>query len=124
MARSAGGAWAEGAWLCLAVAVLTYTLGGLSGFDTRPARACAEERTGRADPQAHRDIEQADVVVTSESFPLSHLCTWPDGTRVELVPGWANPLLIASLVGAVVCAGTAVRAGAKARPPHPPKDQS
>lgn len=104
--------------LCLCVAALAFTVGSMSGFDTRPTRACVHVRTGTTDPQAYRLPEHADIAITTRTFPPSTRCVWPDGTSVELVPPWANPLLLISLVGVVAFVGGAVRASSTRQRPH------
>ncbi|GGK60427.1 hypothetical protein Ppa06_25710 [Planomonospora parontospora subsp. parontospora] len=48
-------------------------------------------------------------------FPIRHLCHWEDGTTTDLVPAYVNPILVTSLVGAVLCMVMAVRARRRER---------
>ncbi|MEV0410082.1 hypothetical protein AB0I68_04520 [Streptomyces sp. NPDC050448] len=108
MSRSAFGQWSEGAWACLCVAVISFALGSFSGFDPRPTRPCIEELTAQYGPQSYRTPD-ADIAIERRHFPVSTVCTFPDGIRVQVVPGWVNPLLVGSLAGVAACAVVAVR---------------
>ncbi|MDX3850370.1 hypothetical protein [Streptomyces sp. AK02-01A] len=114
-ARISWAKWAGGIAFCLCVAAIAFVVGAMSGFDTRPTRPCVTERTGNMSPQAYRDPENDGIVMTWRAFPPSTVCTWPDGTKVELVPRWINALLFASLGGAVVLTGGAVVTAWRAR---------
>ncbi|MFF4421432.1 hypothetical protein ACFY04_11700 [Streptomyces sp. NPDC001549] len=122
MSRGAVGPWVEWAAACLCVAVLAFALGGLSGFDSRPTRPCLAERAEQFGPQSHRTPD-GDIKITSRYFPQSKVCAFPDGTSVELVPGWTNPLLVIALAGVAACGVAAcgvgaVRAGSSSRSPR------
>lgn len=91
-------AWAEGAALCVCVALLTYAFGAFSGVIDE-GEFCAV-KAGRDRP---------DSIVRNE-FPLSTECRWSDGFSVELVPAWINPVLFACLAGVALCVAMAVRA--------------
>ncbi|MET9695994.1 hypothetical protein ABZY31_03575 [Streptomyces sp. NPDC006529] len=117
-ARTRPARFGEAAVLCLCVGVLALAAGSMSGFETRPARACATARAGHFDPRSHEDGSNAGVTITSRAFPPSAVCTWPDGTTVQLVPLWITSVLLASLAAAVVSAGCAVRY--PATQPSPP----
>lgn len=41
-------------------------------------------------------------------LPLTHKCHWSDGTTTDLVPGYVNPTVIASLVFAAICGVLAI----------------
>ncbi|MCX5385269.1 hypothetical protein [Streptomyces sp. NBC_00083] len=109
-ARTRPGRCAEAATLCLSVAVVTLTFANLSGFDTRPTRACVTARTGRDAAQAYRDGGNDGITIVSRTLPPSTLCTWPDGTTVQLVPSWVDPVLLLSLAGAAGSAAMGCRA--------------
>ncbi|MCG6500027.1 hypothetical protein MCM47_38470, partial [Kitasatospora sp. A2-31] len=94
MARSVG------VVLCLLAAGVVWLLGMMSGVETRPARACVTELHGW-DPVEYRAPEHRDIRIEESLFPPSHVCRWPDGRSVELVPWWNAPLLFAALGGAV-----------------------
>ncbi|WP_330332375.1 hypothetical protein OHS33_23470 [Streptomyces sp. NBC_00536] len=108
-ARTRSGRFGELAALCLCVGVLAFAVGNMSGFESRPTRACATARSGHFDPRSHQDASNAGVTVISRAFPPSVVCTWPDGSTVQLVPFWVTWALPTSLAGAVVFAGLAVR---------------
>lgn len=72
--------------------------------------ALAEQRG----PGGYRTPD-ADITVSRTLLPVSVLCEFSGGTRVELVPAWVNPLLVLSLVGAAGCAAGSVRAASAAR---------
>lgn len=114
MSRGAVGPWVEGAVACLCAAVLAFALGGLSGIDSRPTRPCLEERAAQFGPRSYRTPD-GDMKITSRSFPLSKVCDFPDGTSVELVPVWTNPLIVIALAGVAACGVGAVRAGSSSR---------
>ncbi|MFA7765073.1 hypothetical protein [Streptomyces sp. NRRL S-448] len=114
MSRGAVGPWVEGAAACLCVALLAFALGGLSGFDSRPTRPCLAERAEQFGPQSYRTPD-GDIKITSRYFPQSKVCAFPDGTSVELVPAWTNPLLVVALAGVAACGVGAVRAGSSSR---------
>ncbi|MER7825892.1 hypothetical protein ABTX85_25400 [Streptomyces sp. NPDC096097] len=114
MSRGAVGPWMEGAVACLSVAVVAFTLGSLSGFDSGPVRPCIAERAERFGPQSARTPD-GDIKITSRVFPVSRACAFPDGVEVELVPVWINPLQVIALAGVVVCGVRAVRAGSSSR---------
>ncbi|MFC9297228.1 hypothetical protein ACFTWH_01840 [Streptomyces sp. NPDC057011] len=109
MSRTAPGQWTEGAVACLSVAAIAFALGSFSGFDPRPTRPCVEALAEQHGPQSHRTPD-ADIAIDRGYFPVSTLCTFPGGVRVEVVPGWVNPLLVGSLAGVAACAVTAGRA--------------
>lgn len=117
MSRGAVGPWVEGAVACLCLAVLAFAVGGLSGLNSRPTRPCLEERAAQFGPESHRTPD-GDIKITSRSFPLSKVCDFPDGTSVELVPIWANPLIVIALAGVAACGVGAVRARSSARSPR------
>ncbi|MFD9029741.1 hypothetical protein ACFVZW_01050 [Streptomyces sp. NPDC059567] len=96
--------WTVGAVLSAAVTLATYALGAMSGF-TQVAKICAV-KAGKG-PSARPDS------ITESGFPLSQVCHWRDGTSVDLVPAWVNPLLYAGLTAVVVCSALAVYAAAK-----------
>ncbi|MFD9482197.1 hypothetical protein [Streptomyces nojiriensis] len=114
MSRGAVGRWVERAAACLCVAVLAFALGGLGGLDSRPTRPCLAERAEQFGPQSYRTPDN-DIKITSRYFPPSKACAFPDGTSVELVPGWTNPLLVVALAGVAACGVGAVRAGTSSR---------
>ncbi|MFF2786357.1 hypothetical protein ACFVT6_06260 [Streptomyces sp. NPDC058049] len=114
MSRGAVGRWVERAAACLCVAVLAFALGGLGGLDSRPTRPCLAERAEQFGPQSYRTPDN-DIKITSRYFPPSKECAFPDGTSVELVPGWTNPLLVVALAGVAACGVGAVRAGTSSR---------
>ncbi|MGW5650970.1 hypothetical protein [Streptomyces humi] len=93
--------WAAGALVAAVVALILYAVGALSGF-TQDAKVCAV--------RAGKGAASRPESITESAFPLSHVCRWGDGTSVDLVPGWLNPLLYAALTGVVVCSALAVRA--------------
>uniref|UniRef100_A0AAU2JWE1 Uncharacterized protein n=1 Tax=Streptomyces sp. NBC_00049 TaxID=2903617 RepID=A0AAU2JWE1_9ACTN len=120
LSRGAVGAWAEAAGACPSVAVIAFAAGGLSSFDSRPTRPCLAECAERFGPETHRTPD-ADMAITSRTFPVSTVCAFPDGTRVELVPGWINPLIVGSPAGAAGCVAMAVQAGTSSHRPRSPR---
>ncbi|WP_328310517.1 hypothetical protein OG432_11700 [Streptomyces sp. NBC_00442] len=123
-ARTRPGRCGEAATLCLCVFVVTLAVGNLSGFDTRPTRACVTARTGHDAVRSYHYAADAGITIDSRPLPPSVLCTWPDGATVQLVPSWVDPVLLLSLAGAVayVAMGcrAAVREGRRTRPGAPP----
>ncbi|WP_354637328.1 hypothetical protein [Kitasatospora camelliae] len=89
-----------GVVLCLLAAGVVWLFGMMSGFETRPTRACVTELYGW-DPVAYRAPEHENIRIEESLFPPSSVCRWPDGRSVELVPWWNAPLLFGALGGAV-----------------------
>ncbi|MBN3931992.1 hypothetical protein IQ279_20570 [Streptomyces verrucosisporus] len=92
--------WALGAALCYCAALLCYGWGAFSGF-TKTGEACAVD-AGKP-PTARPDS------ISQDAFPLSTVCRWEDGTEVDIVPLFVNPVVLALVAGAVVCLVYAVR---------------
>ncbi|MFB7379669.1 hypothetical protein ACFC6U_21995 [Kitasatospora purpeofusca] len=90
-----------GVVLCLLAAGAVWVLGMMSGIETRPTRACVTELYGW-DPAEYREPEHKDIRIEESFFPPSHVCRWPDGRSVDLVPWWNAPLLFGALGGAVL----------------------
>ncbi|MFB0631081.1 hypothetical protein [Streptomyces sp. AB3(2024)] len=108
------GKWAEAAVLCLAAAALLASVGAGTGLDPRPVRPCVEALAEKEGPGGFRTPD-ADITIRRTMLPISVLCEFPGGTRVELVSPWVNPLLALSLVGAAGCAAGFVRAARATR---------
>ncbi|MFI8498015.1 hypothetical protein ACIGFK_05875 [Streptomyces sp. NPDC085524] len=108
MSRTAAGQWSEAAMVCLSLAVIAFAWGNLRGFSSRPTRPCLDALTAQHGPQSHRTPD-ADIKIDQSYFPVSTECTFPGGVRVEVVPIWVNPLLMASLAGIAYCTVRAVR---------------
>ncbi|MDH6137697.1 hypothetical protein P3T37_007130 [Kitasatospora sp. MAA4] len=99
--RSQSRWWLTGAVLSLAASAVLFGYGALSGF-TRAGKLCALA-AGRS------PSDLPDGTVEQTLLPLSHVCRWRDGTSVDLVPGWLNPLLALCLAAAIGCVVLAVR---------------
>lgn len=108
------GKWAEAAGLCLCAAVVLFASGALTGLNVRPVRPCVEALVEKRGPNTYRTPD-ADIAIHRTLVPVSVLCEFPGGTRVELVSPWVNPLLALSLVGAAGCAAGTVRAATARR---------
>lgn len=108
------GKWAEAAVLCLGAAALLTAAGALTGLDSRPVRPCVQALAEHEGPGGYRTPD-ADITIRRTMLPISVLCTFPGGTRVELVSPWVNPLLALSLVGAAGCTAGCVRAARATR---------
>ncbi len=93
--------WIKGLALSVAVAVPTFITGAMAGF-SQVGEICGVE-AGR---------ERADSVAQTR-FPLSTVCGWKDGTTLDLVPAWVNPVLCLCAAAAVVCAFMALSAAIK-----------
>ncbi|MGF1431430.1 hypothetical protein [Kitasatospora sp. LaBMicrA B282] len=92
-ARGVGG-WLTGAAGGLLLAAALFCYGALSGF-TRAGKACALA-AGRSPSDPPDRVQQT-------LLPLSHVCRWPDGTHVDLVQPWLNPLLALCVAVAIGC---------------------
>ncbi|MER7823762.1 hypothetical protein ABTX85_14490 [Streptomyces sp. NPDC096097] len=99
--RSGPSSWGKGLALSVAVAVPTFITGAMAGF-TQVGETCGVE-AGKA---------RADSVAQTR-FPLSTVCGWRDGTTLDLVPAWVNPVLYLCAAAAVVCIFMALRAAIK-----------
>ncbi|WP_314252551.1 hypothetical protein [Streptomyces sp. DSM 40907] len=96
--RTGPSPWIKGLALSVAVALPTFITGAVAGF-SQVGEICGVE-AGR---------ERADSVAQTR-FPLSTVCGWKDGTTIDLVPAWVNPLLCLCAAAAVVCAFMALSA--------------
>lgn len=63
------------------------------------------------------DDMQSKMIRTTDWFPPSQVCRFPNGEVQQLVPSWANPALYACLACAAVCIAAALWAWARSRPP-------
>ncbi|WP_405363017.1 hypothetical protein OG535_35920 [Kitasatospora sp. NBC_00085] len=87
--------------LLLGLAGVVWFLGMMAGFDTRPTRPCVNAIEGGWSAQGYRAPEHQGIRFDEGFFPPSHVCRWPDGRSVELVPWWNAPLFLGALAGAV-----------------------
>ncbi|AUY52492.1 hypothetical protein [Streptomyces sp. CB01881] len=81
-----------------------YLSGYSEGFTLDIGEKCVmADNGGRMAGARHRED---DLLRTSEGLlPLKVECQWEDGSALELVPGYVNPLVYTCLTASAVCAG-------------------
>ncbi|MGY0056051.1 hypothetical protein ACWY4P_05755 [Streptomyces sp. LZ34] len=99
-------AWSAAAAVCVGITLFVYMFGALSGF-TQTSEVCAVK-------SGHGSGNRPDSV-TETAFPLSYECRWSDGTTIDLVPAWANPMVFVFAAGFVLCSAKAVHAAVTSR---------
>ncbi|MEU6353762.1 hypothetical protein ABZ896_31275 [Streptomyces sp. NPDC047072] len=108
----AGGSWwplDTGSYVLVTVmsgaaALGAYAYGVMSGFYILdPDQMCAAVGT------------RGDHVVTRMTLPVSAQCVTSGGVGTELVPGWVNPVVYASLVLTALALGAAIGTGVRRR---------
>lgn len=92
--------WVKVLSLSVSIGLPVYFIGLMSGFTQAPKICGVESGKG---PSNRPDS------ITETLFPLSRVCKWTDGTTVDLVPSWVNPVLFVCAAGVALCAATAMR---------------
>lgn len=93
-------------WLYLA-GLLFASAGILYGFALFESGTLASPKSCRP-PLASSRVDHGHLIaVESGMFPLQFVCRFADGTVIDWVPWWFNPLEIGILVAALTCLATA-----------------
>ncbi|WP_328731555.1 hypothetical protein OHT20_13750 [Streptomyces caniferus] len=91
--------WVKVFSLSASIGLPVYLIGLMSGFTQAPKMCGVESGKG---PSNRPDS------ITETLFPLSRVCKWTDGTIVDLVPSWVNPVLFVCAAGFVLCAAMSI----------------
>ncbi|MFG2491581.1 hypothetical protein ACGFSD_11050 [Streptomyces caniferus] len=97
--KKAPSPWVKALSLSASIGLPVYLIGLMSGFAQAPKMCGVESGKG---PSNRPDS------LTETLFALSHVCKWTDGTVVDLVPSWVNPVLFVCAAGFVLCAAMAL----------------
>ncbi|MGW4375984.1 hypothetical protein ACWEJ7_20220 [Streptomyces albidoflavus] len=97
--------WIKLAALSVSCAAPVYFFALFSGF-TKVVEFCERDPAGG---------EGRVDYVTQSAFPPSTVCHWKDGTTLDLVPTWANIVLLACAALFIGAVAGGIRAGWKRR---------